>query len=482
MVFSLFAITLWIAFSATINSSQFGDNIEQFNWAHGPQWGYWKHPPLPTLMMAGMIALFGNSVYWAYCLSALCFMGTAFFTWKIAVKLLGAHAAAVTVILLSLHMGFSWRAQIYNHNTVMLLLISAIVWNSFLAAESKSLWRWVLTGVLSGLALLTKYQAVVPLLGILFALQRAGALKQKHNLVGIGLVVLTASAVFSPHLSWLIANDFPTVRYAQHSAQNLDAVGRLKSLVSFIATQIRFYLPALLTLGLVIGYFKFRNRAGYTDRIDLRSPLLSAWMWGLIGFPAIFVGLMALVAGVHLEGHWGLQTFQFACVLLVWRCKPWIERISLLHFLIAAALVHGLMLGFYNMSTASTGARASLKSGDRVYPAAAVAEQATLDWQKVTQCPLKYVVGPAFEGGLIALYSGKFPAVQEEGDPAKSPWIKPSELDAHGAIQVWIRPDQAPAGVTADGAMTVPGRGHESVPQKVYWHVLAPKLACTASG
>ncbi|MCX7087355.1 MAG: glycosyltransferase family 39 protein [Methylococcales bacterium] len=470
---------LWTVFTAWVNTAQFTDNIEQYNWAHGLEWGYWKHPPLPTLLLAGVIAVFGNWVYWTYCLSALCFMGTAVFTWKIASKLLGEHAAAVAVILLSLHLGFSWRAQIYNHNTVLLLMVAASVWRVMLAAETKSRIRWGVAGCCVGLALLAKYQAIVPLLGVLFAVQRSGAFKDKENLHGLIFALCAACLIFLPHFFWLWENDFSTYYYAKQSAQNLDAIARVKKAFLFFLFQCRTYLATLITLALTIGYVRFNNKRAIVKDAESNSPYITAWMWGLIGGPAIFLTLMVLLGGIKLESHWGLQTFQFACLWLVWRFKAWIAPISTNYFLIAALLVHVINMGLYYSSYNAKLSQTTQRRVDRIFPAQALANQAALDWQKATDCPLKFVIGSPFEAGLVSLYSGSFPAVLEEGNFKKSPWIKPSEIVRYGYIQVWSKAEDAVEGIIPDGVMVMPWRKHkDNDAQKVYWHITLPQQPC----
>ena len=39
---------IWSLVPAVLLSAPHGDNVEQLNWSHGLQWGYLKHPPLPT--------------------------------------------------------------------------------------------------------------------------------------------------------------------------------------------------------------------------------------------------------------------------------------------------------------------------------------------------------------------------------------------------------------------------------------------------
>src|SRR5437763_7927985 len=74
----------WHLIGVTRSTAQWGDHFEQFVWAHGLEWGYHKHPPLPTWMLAAAIGLFGPSVEWAEVLAMLCTAATGFFTYRVA--------------------------------------------------------------------------------------------------------------------------------------------------------------------------------------------------------------------------------------------------------------------------------------------------------------------------------------------------------------------------------------------------------------
>ena len=68
-------VVLWILLAASTNSGQFADNVEQFVWAQSVETSYWKHPPLPTWLLSGLIHLFGIWPGWTYVLGGLCFAG-----------------------------------------------------------------------------------------------------------------------------------------------------------------------------------------------------------------------------------------------------------------------------------------------------------------------------------------------------------------------------------------------------------------------
>ena len=137
-------VVLWALWAAAFNTAQFGDNIEQFNWAQSLELGYHKHPPLPSLVLGLVIKLFGPSVYWAYVLATLCLLGTLWLTWLIGTELLGERLAAAAVVLWGLNQSFSQRVQLYNHNTMLVLCIAATVWFAMRATRGNWLWLYLM--------------------------------------------------------------------------------------------------------------------------------------------------------------------------------------------------------------------------------------------------------------------------------------------------------------------------------------------------
>jgi 4-amino-4-deoxy-L-arabinose transferase-like glycosyltransferase len=112
---------------------------------------------------------------WTYVLSGLSLSGAAFFRWQVARRLVGARIAGMAVLLQGLHLGFSQRAELYNHNTVLVLFSVMTVCAVLRALEGERSRDWMLagTGACAGLAMLSKYQAVVILSGIDIALARS---------------------------------------------------------------------------------------------------------------------------------------------------------------------------------------------------------------------------------------------------------------------------------------------------------------------
>jgi 4-amino-4-deoxy-L-arabinose transferase-like glycosyltransferase len=480
--FSALMIVLWVLCAAWFNSAQFGDNIEQFNWAQGLEFawqlGYHKHPPLPTWLLGGVIKLFGPSIYWAYLCAGLCLLGTAGFTWLISRELLGdERVAAVAVVLWGLNLTFSQRAQLYNHNTVLVLCMTSAVWCGLCATRHSSqssrlrmLW-WVATGLSTGAALLSKYQAAVPLAGLLVALVWADRLKAsrlKHSPPWAGLVVALGVMllVVTPHAVWVIQHDFSTLRYASEAAVDSANLGqRLGFVASFWANQIRLWFPALLTMAMcwAISLRSVRLRAGAqapsapVERIS--TPALRLWMWGLIWGGVLVLMGMALLAGVSLRNHWGVQALQFFSLWLAWWWDTWHVRhvhhlqrpercIRLRHLVWVALLVHGVSLIGYALAQQDSTKLLASRRIDTLYPAQRLAQTAAAHWAAHTRCPLRYVAGSVFEAGLISLYADTHSRPYVFDSERATPWLNRSDLQRSGALYVLTHSELPPKNLT----------------------------------
>jgi len=306
-------VVLWAVWAAYFNTAQFGDNIEQFNWAQSLELGYHKHPPLPSVMLGLLIRIFGPSVYWAYTLATLCLLGTMAFTWLVGRELIGDRLAAVAIVLWGLNLSFSQRVQLYNHNTVLVLCIAATAWFTMRASRGSVVW-WIAAGVAAGAAMLSKYQALVPLAMLVLGLVLAGRLKSKAQWGGLALALAVMLAVFTPHAIWVVQNDYTTLRYASDAVESATLWMRLRFIIAFTANQIRLAFPALLAIAICWVWMK-RTRL---DQREARTvgdarvvPEFGLWMIGLTWSVLVVLAVMALFGGVSLRNHWGVQALQF---------------------------------------------------------------------------------------------------------------------------------------------------------------------------
>jgi len=222
---------------------------ESFYWLYAKHldWGYLTNPPLIGWVVAASTGLFGQSAT--------------------AVRL-GVLAVAALGVFALVHMGRSmgdgrtgWYALaffflaplswLYGFMAAPDVLLAALVTCSLAAALAA--WRsgrrilWSASGALLGLALLAKYSAVLPALGLLplvLAGARRWGWKAPAAWAGAGL------AVASPHLLWLAGNGAEPLRLrvAVHAREGVGGLFAGRSLVHFLLTQSAVWSPVAVAI------------------------------------------------------------------------------------------------------------------------------------------------------------------------------------------------------------------------------------------
>jgi 4-amino-4-deoxy-L-arabinose transferase-like glycosyltransferase len=482
--FALLFAMAWVLLPALINPGQPGDHFEQFTWAHSMEGGYHKHPPLPTWLLALAMQVLGPTPYATYAVAAMLQAGTGIFTFLFARRLIGHRLAALAIVLWGLHWSFTWKAQMLNHNTAMMVCMAAVAWLTLEAAHRERAWGWwAAAGVAAGLGLLSKYQSAVPLAGVILALAGAGLLARRANLLGLLLAVAVALAVFSPHVAWMVQNDFVTLRYASATVHQLEGAQRLLKLLSFSGLQLRMLGMATLCIGaLLLWQRPLAEARPVEDTPATPDRERRAWMLGLIVWPLLVLAVLCTAQGMRLQDHWGFQAMQFVCLWLAWQLRRESAG-SLPRLMLLAVVAHLLVMAAYSRSVWDPRTLAKRGRPDQFYPAQALADDVMKDWQRASTCPLRYVVGETYDAGMVSVYSGVDPAVLEGNDPARSPWIDVVDLRAAGSVHVY---DKAPAELPPGALPLLYHRsfhvpGTEASLHDVYWALVVPAPCATAT-
>lgn len=473
--FALAMAGLWVLVPALINPGQQGDHFEQFTWAHSMEWGYHKHPPLPSWLLAITIKLLGATPFATYGVAALMVVGTAVFTYLVAREVIGARLASFAIVLWGLHWAFSWKAQLLNHNSVMMFCIAAAAWLALQAVKRPTAWRWwVALGVVSGLALLSKYQSAIPLAGVILALWRAGHLQRRANLLGLLLAVVLCLLVFAPHVVWVVDNQFVTLKYASTTVHQLDVMGRVRKLLSFTALHLRMLLWVLLCMAVLALWS--RKSARHDEGVDEGLPARErrAWLMGLLAWPLVVLALLCLAQGVRLQDHWGFQAMQFVSLWLAWQLRRF-GPAAATRLVLLALVAHTLAMVAYSRSVWDPRTLATRGRPDQFYPAQTLANAVVHEWDRVTACPLRYVVGPTYEAGMVSVYSGRNPVVFEEGLTERSPWVDTADVSRAGAVHVYSNPPETLPGPLPLHKLAFKLPGSEESLYDVYWTIVAPR-------
>ena len=189
---------VWLSHLAYTSLSPPVDDIEQLTWVRSLEWGYYKHPPLPTWLMWLPVWLFGLSRWTAYIAGAACTLSALGLMWSLLARLRGTRYAAVALLAALCITYYNGRLYYYNHNIVLMLLSAAsanLCWQAFATRQRR--W-WVGLGLAIGCGALSKYQIAVTIVCVLAFAWHQRAWRHPVHRLGMLLACLIALLLFAP--------------------------------------------------------------------------------------------------------------------------------------------------------------------------------------------------------------------------------------------------------------------------------------------
>jgi 4-amino-4-deoxy-L-arabinose transferase-like glycosyltransferase len=424
---------IWTALPTVLLPAPHGDNVEQLNWSHVLQWGYFKHPPLPTWLLRGAIAVFGPSAALTYALAMACVAFALLLLWLCARQVMEPRGALIALLVSSGNYYLMGRGSFLNHNTVMLPFVALSTW-AVLRIVRGAGWRmWLVLGLAQAFGLLTKYQMGLIAIANAAALLAAGVHRQPRFGRHLALAAAATLVPLIPHVVWLVHHHFSTFTYAGRSLlADQDPAQRLVSGAGFVAQQLVRLAPALMALAMAplialawrpSPSAPLQPASTTADAAALRALAVMALT------PIVAIVLLVLVVGVAPQNHWGATTTLLIPLLLVSRSRLPSHR-SLAAVAAATVLCHAGAIAWNVIAWKTEPA-----VHDR-FAARSLAALAQRHWSQYQSGPIRVVAGPDWEAGSIALYLPGLPAVLPEADFRRAPWIDQALISRCGALVI----------------------------------------------
>jgi len=456
---------------------------------YGREWplGSDKLPPLPWWMVEIAYRLFGTDLAY-YALAELSVVAAFALIFALARPLVGGVGALVAVLIVDGLHYFGYTAAKFNHDVIQ-LPIWALAGYAFHAALKRGrLIDWLTLGVAFGGALWAKYFVIVLAAAYAAFLIFDRDARRAWRTPGPWLGMAVALAIASPHLIWLVDNDFLPFRYVDaRSAPARAWYDYLLHPAGFLLGQLAFMLPALVIAAVWVWprsmtantptYGTIADQ-GAADAFDRRIVALLAFG------PAVAMLALIAASGRGTVTMWGYPLWIFVglWIVLVWPNARELRRLR--RTVIAWAIV------FAALAIAFTADYTVLPLVDHRYRAAffpgdALAAELTQRFHAATgDQKLRYVIGTMWLGGNVGHYSPDRPRVLIDGLPRRAPWIDLADLRAKGAVLLWnvgdlahLPPEFAAVAPTAQVGtpFTLPARRFGIGAEHIGWAVLMPQ-------
>jgi 4-amino-4-deoxy-L-arabinose transferase-like glycosyltransferase len=286
------------------------DEAEQIFYAQHFRLGYENQPPLYTWVQAIIFKLFGIH-HFGLALAKNIFMFVLYASvYQTARPLLGTLGAATVSSSLIMIVTLGWEAQIdRTHSILATAVAAASLWAYYGLLRRPALLQRVLLGLLLGLGMLSKYNFLVFILGLV----GASLLVPEHRRIvwtrAAWITPAVAAVCVAPHALWFfdqinIATAETLRKMHEGGSPATYGLNLMEGSKRFFLSLFSFVTPLWLPLA-----FAWRGRKPGTPRFESQDVRLFFWLYASgLGCVAALV-----LAGqlVHLQSRW-LQPLLFA--------------------------------------------------------------------------------------------------------------------------------------------------------------------------
>ncbi len=275
-----------------------GDEAYFIVWAKHPDFGFYDHPPMVGWLLQLMLYLGSSEVVIripAILLSTLIGIGIY--------QLLKPHdeTKATLVAILFLVSPLNILNVLVTTDTPLILFVFLSAATLFKALQKNSLAWFGLSGVLFGLAFLSKYFAVLLGLGYLAYFIFSG--RNKQNIRGFILLFLVALPFALLNVYWNYTHCWDNILFNLYYRNEGEEFSPDKVAI-FFGTQIYLMTPPVI-------YYLFKHRAEFRQKIKRDHFRLFAWLFLL---PIAAFALLSLKKIIGL--HWVLAFYPFLYLLV----------------------------------------------------------------------------------------------------------------------------------------------------------------------
>jgi 4-amino-4-deoxy-L-arabinose transferase-like glycosyltransferase len=288
--------------------------------------GYFDHPPASWWLSWGAAHLFGTEAPWAVRLPfVLLFATSQILMWRIACLVAGERAGFWAVVALNLSPVFglttgTWVLPDGPLDTALLGAALCLLHAFFAKSQNARDWKaagwWASTGLFAGLALFSKYSAVLTIGGAFLYL-----LTNRRHRYWLArpepyVAAAIALAVFSPVLIWNAKHAWASFAFQSNRAEGF----RFRPLMPFevLAGEALFVLPWAWVPMMLVFVRGFWRDVAWPERllVWLAAPpivafaLISAWSsqrilyhWAAPGY-LMLLPLLGDAIGRHVDRTW----------------------------------------------------------------------------------------------------------------------------------------------------------------------------------
>lgn len=422
-------LAAWSVYAAIAKSSQdiHPDMAEMAAWSQAVLLGTPKHPPLAVWLVRGWFSVFPRED-WAYYLFAMLFPTVALWiTWRLSADYLPNDKRVVGIALLTLVPFYNFQALKFNANTVLTPFWAATTWWFLRSFTTRRLAWAILAGIGAALTMLGKYWSVTLLAG----LGIAALSDQRRDLYFRSpapyVTLAAATILITPHVDWLIANNFLPFRYAIEAHPATMATDAI-SILEFIGASISY----VAVPGVLAAYAAQPDPKAMSDMlwpVDRdRRMLVLAFIC-----PFLFAALIAVVFRAEIQTLWAMSMLTLLPIVALSSPCITVPRPAAVR-IVGLAVLFPVVMIFLSPFVAIYVHREGLPNYESDYRL--IGEAITRLWRAQTDKPLRIVGSYSNIANGAVFYIPGRPLTFNIINPMETPWIDDAIIRQIGMAMV----------------------------------------------
>ncbi len=466
----------WTLLPTLVNSNLPVDVIEGLAWGHEWELGYYKHPPMKPWFLE-IAAILSGRADWAIYLMSQIFVVTAFWAiWRLAKAFFSPTLALIAVLMLEGVYYHNFTSPEFNVNVAQLPFWAMTILFAWHGVSRRSTVSWALVGACIGFGFLSKYVFLFLAASIVLMLFAVKSFRTVLKTPGPWLGALIALFIASPHLYWLLQNDFPTIAYAVRMADP-----GARSILNHVFYPLRFLVSqSLILIPLLIMLWTLRKEQ--RDPVEKTHSSTEAGIFLLfvaLG-PPLLMAVVSALFGWKIRSMWATPLFLISSITLIYFFRDRLSTTRLRGFAVVFG-VFFLLSPLIYWGLAEIGPTFTHRAKRIQFPGRALAMTVTEKWHDHFEHPPEIIVGSYWIAGNIAYYAPRRATVFIDADPKKAPWVSSSDIAQKGAVVIGRSREEAyemvplnPIAVIDEGPITLAPAFSGDLDPLAFWMLILP--------
>ena len=317
------------------------DETYYWIWSHALAPGYLDHPPMVALWIRAGCFIAGETPLGIRLLGPLsAVLGSLLLFDAARLLLASSRAACIAAGMLNATVLFGVGTVIMTPDTPLLFFWTAALWAAVRAGRSGGAAWWVTAGLCTGLAMASKYTAVLLCVGLGLWVLASPALRAQLRRPGPWLGAAASIIVFSPVIAWNATHGWASFLRQGGRTADWQPARALGFIGELIGGQIALATPFVFVL-CVAG-------VGWVCRLSWKQRHPGAMLLAALTLPGAILFLQHAI-GDRVQGNWPAILYPAACLAAAGLPSPFFRRLT------SPAILLGLACTLVVYAQASTG-------------------------------------------------------------------------------------------------------------------------------